>query len=83
MSNPMNLKMRDDTMAAWKSWLVFEVYEYMADKPDRYDIKTHLVSGSKSGYARNIEVYTGKPLPVKNLGLGLLDSLLFNKRYHT
>jgi hypothetical protein len=39
MSSPMNLKMRDEVMFAWKNRLNFEVYEYMADKLDRYDIK--------------------------------------------
>jgi hypothetical protein len=41
--------------------------------------KTHMVSESKSGYARIMEVYTDKPFAVKNLGLELLDSLLLNK----
>ena len=78
MSSTVNLKMRDVAMIARKRRLTVEVY--MPDKPD---IKAHVVSESKSGYARNMEAYTGKLLPVKYLGLELLGSLLLNKRYHS
>jgi hypothetical protein len=78
MSSTINVKMREVAMIVQKSRLIVEVY--MLDKPD---IKIHLVSESKSGYARNMEVYTGKPLSVKYLGLELLGSLLFNKSYHS
>jgi len=81
MSSAMSLKMRDEAVFAWKSRLIVEVY--MPHKPDSFSIKAHLVSESKCGYARNMEVYTGKPLPVKYLGLELLGSLLLNKRYHS
>jgi len=54
MSSTMNLKMREEAMIDWKSRHIVEVY--MPDKPDRCSIKAHLVSESKSGYARNIEV---------------------------
>jgi hypothetical protein len=81
MSSTMNLKMTDEAMIAWKSRLIVEIY--MRDKPNRCSIKAHLVSESKSGCALNMEVYTGKTLPVKYLGLELLGSLLLNKRYHS
>jgi len=81
MPSTMNLKMRDEAMIASKSRLIVEVY--MPDKPDRFSIKPHLVSEFKCGYELNREVYTGKPLPVKYLGLELLGSLLLNKRYHS
>jgi hypothetical protein len=78
MSSTMNLKIRDVAMIARKIRLIVEVYT-----PDKPDIKVHLVSESKSGYARNMEVYAAKPLPVKYLGLEFLGSLLRNKRYHS
>ena len=59
----MNLKMRDEAMIAWKGWLISKVC--MPNKPGMYDIKVYLVSDSKSGYICNMEVYTGKPQPVK------------------
>jgi len=48
MPSPINVKMRDLAMIVQNSRLIVEVY--MLDKPD---IKTHLVSESKSSYARN------------------------------
>jgi hypothetical protein len=78
MSNTINVKMRDVAMIVQKSRHIVDVYML-----DRSGIKTHLVSESKRGHARNMEVYTGKPLPVKYLGLELLGSLLLNKRYHS
>jgi hypothetical protein len=45
-------------MTVWKGWLIFKVH--VTDQPDRYGIKAHLVSESKSGYMCNMEVYTGK-----------------------
>jgi hypothetical protein len=44
-------------MIAWKDWFIFKVY--VSDKPDRYGIKSYLVSESKSCYICNMEVYTG------------------------
>jgi len=59
----MNLKMRDEAMIAWKDWLIFKVH--MPNKPDRYGIKTYLISESKSSYICNMEVYTCKSQSVK------------------
>jgi hypothetical protein len=72
--------MRDEDMIAWKGQLIFKVY--MLDKPYRYGIKAYLVCGSKNGYICNMEVYTGKSWPVKNLVLELLDAQLLNKGYY-
>jgi len=58
MSSPMNLKLRDEAMIAWKGWFIFKVY--IPNKPDRYGIKAYHVSEAKSGYICNLEVYTGK-----------------------
>jgi hypothetical protein len=63
MSSPLNLKMRDKGMMAWKDQPIFKVY--MPNNPDRYGIKAYLVSESKSGYICNMKVYTGKSQPVK------------------
>lgn len=57
MSSTLNLKMRDVAMIAQKSRLIVEVYI-----PNKPDIKAHLVSESKSGYARSMEVYIRKTL---------------------
>jgi hypothetical protein len=43
---------------AWKDRLVFGVY--MSDNTGRYGINTCLVSGFKSGYINNMEVYIDK-----------------------
>jgi len=63
MSSPINLKLRDESMTAWKGWLIFKVY--IPNKPDRYGIKAYLVSESKSGYICNLEVYAGKSPSVR------------------
>jgi hypothetical protein len=58
MSSPMNFKLREESIIAWKGWFSFKVY--IPNKPDRYGIKAYLVSESKSGNIRNLEVYTDK-----------------------
>jgi len=63
MSSPMNLKLRDESMIAWKGWITFKVYT--PNKPDRYGIKVYLVSESRSDYICNLEVYTGKSRSVR------------------
>jgi len=63
MSSPLNLKLRDESMTAWKGWLIFKIYT--PNKPYRYGIKAYLVSESKSGYICNLEVYTGKSRSVR------------------
>jgi hypothetical protein len=47
VSSPMNFKMRDEEMTAWKGRIIFKVH--MPDIPDIYGIKAYLVSESKSG----------------------------------
>lgn len=59
----MKLKMRDETLTAWKGQLIFEVY--VPYKPDSHGIKPYLVSETKNGYICNMEVYTGKSQPAK------------------
>jgi hypothetical protein len=70
----------DEGMMAWKGRLVFKVY--MPDKPDKYGIKAYLVCESTSGYIWNLDIYSGKSRPIKNLVLDLLGPPLLDKGYH-
>jgi len=58
VSSPVNLKIGDEAMIAWKGWLISKVG--MPNKPGRYGIKVYLVSVSTSEYLCNMEVQTGK-----------------------
>jgi hypothetical protein len=54
VSSPINLKIGDEAMTAWKGWFISKVC--MLNKPGTYDIKVYLVSVSTSEYLCNMEV---------------------------
>lgn len=57
---------------------------YMKNKPNKYGLKLYIIADVKTGYALNVEIYTGKSMTTDNSAKGIITRLChpyFNKKH--